>query len=284
MLKYRYIHALAAVAVAFSTSASYSDVVILDASKDNTLYEQINGSLSNGAGDYIFAGRTAIGGIIRRGLIAFDIAGSVPKGAIINSVSLDLHMSTTIVGPQATSLHRTFIDWGEGASDAPGGEGAGAPAQPDDATWLHTFFAKDFWTAVGGDFDIAASATTMVGGIGFYNWNSTQMISDVQMWLDNPGSDFGWTIVGNEDTFPTAKKFCSRTSPIANPDQRPVLTIDYTLTDPCPWDLDNSGAVGTSDLLELFAQWGTAGPADFDESGAVGTNDLLILFANWGPC
>ncbi|MCH8823113.1 MAG: hypothetical protein IH984_06345 [Planctomycetes bacterium] len=53
---------------------------------------------------------------------------------------------------------------------------------------------------------------------------------------------------------------------------------------PCPWDLDGSGAVGTGDLLELFAQWGTAGPADFDESGAVGTNDLLILFANWGPC
>lgn len=53
---------------------------------------------------------------------------------------------------------------------------------------------------------------------------------------------------------------------------------------PCPWDLDGSGSVGTSDLLELFAQWGTAGPADFDESGSVGTNDLLILFANWGPC
>ena len=56
------------------------------------------------------------------------------------------------------------------------------------------------------------------------------------------------------------------------------------LPDPCPWDLDGSGSVGTSDLLELFAQWGTAGSADFDESGAVGTSDLLILFANWGPC
>ena len=52
----------------------------------------------------------------------------------------------------------------------------------------------------------------------------------------------------------------------------------------CPWDLDNSGSVGTGDLLELFAQWGTAGTADFDGSGAVGTSDLLILFANWGPC
>lgn len=53
---------------------------------------------------------------------------------------------------------------------------------------------------------------------------------------------------------------------------------------PCPWDLDENNSVGTSDLLELFAQWGTAGPADFDGSGVVGTADLLILFANWGPC
>ena len=52
----------------------------------------------------------------------------------------------------------------------------------------------------------------------------------------------------------------------------------------CPWELDGNGSVGTSDLLALFAQWGTAGPADFDGSGAVNTNDLLILFANWGPC
>ncbi|MCH8822173.1 MAG: hypothetical protein IH984_01570 [Planctomycetes bacterium] len=53
---------------------------------------------------------------------------------------------------------------------------------------------------------------------------------------------------------------------------------------PCPWDLDGNGVVGTSDLLELFAQWGTAGPADFNNDGIVNTEDLLILFANWGPC
>ena len=52
----------------------------------------------------------------------------------------------------------------------------------------------------------------------------------------------------------------------------------------CPWDLDESGTVDTSDMLNLFAQWGSAGPADFDGSGAVNTNDLLILFANWGLC
>lgn len=52
----------------------------------------------------------------------------------------------------------------------------------------------------------------------------------------------------------------------------------------CPWDLDESGSVGTNDLLELFAQWGTVGSADFDGDGTVNTSDLLILFINWGPC
>lgn len=60
---------------------------------------------------------------------------------------------------------------------------------------------------------------------------------------------------------------------------------DVCLNPPkCPWDLNESGVVDTSDLLALFAQWGTAGSADFDGNGTVDTSDLLTLFANWGVC
>ena len=54
----------------------------------------------------------------------------------------------------------------------------------------------------------------------------------------------------------------------------------------CPWDLDENGFVGASDLLALLALWGTdpGGPPDFDGDGAVGAFDLLLLLANWGPC
>lgn len=52
----------------------------------------------------------------------------------------------------------------------------------------------------------------------------------------------------------------------------------------CPADLDGDGEVSTVDLLELFAQWGTAGSADLNGDGVVNTEDLLALFANWGPC
>ena len=55
---------------------------------------------------------------------------------------------------------------------------------------------------------------------------------------------------------------------------------------PCPWDLDNTGTVGASDLLSLLVSWGPCKgcPADFDGNGSVGASDLLALLVNWGPC
>ncbi len=55
---------------------------------------------------------------------------------------------------------------------------------------------------------------------------------------------------------------------------------------PCPWDLDNNGSVGASDLLSLLVRWGSdpGGPPDFDGDGNVGAADLLSLLVNWGPC
>ncbi|MCH8824956.1 MAG: hypothetical protein IH984_15780 [Planctomycetes bacterium] len=55
---------------------------------------------------------------------------------------------------------------------------------------------------------------------------------------------------------------------------------------PCPADLNNDGTIGTSDLILLFAAWGTnpVGPPDLDGDGVVSTSDLLVLFNQWGPC
>ncbi|MEE9130461.1 MAG: hypothetical protein V3T84_10620 [Phycisphaerales bacterium] len=54
----------------------------------------------------------------------------------------------------------------------------------------------------------------------------------------------------------------------------------------CPWDLDDNGNVGASDLLSLLVSWGPCKgcPADFDGNGVVGATDLLALLVNWGPC
>ena len=132
-------------------------LVSIGPSKDNTLYETPTGSHSNGAGQYFFAGTTSLG-VLRRGVVAFDIDGSIPAGSTISSVSLELHMSRTVSGPETIELRRLLADWGEGTSRASGEEGGGTAATPGDATWVHRFFDTDTWATPGGDFLPTASA------------------------------------------------------------------------------------------------------------------------------
>jgi hypothetical protein len=227
--------------------------VALGPSKDNTLYESATGALSNGAGMHFFAGNTATPQT-RRGVIAFDVAGSIPAGSTITSVTLRLSMSRTISGPQTVALRRLLADWGEGTSDALGEEGGGAAATPGDATWVHRFFSSATWASPGGDFAPTASASISVGGLGFYTWGSTPaMVADVQAWLNTPGSNFGWLLLGNEASAATAKSFDTKENPVAA--NRPVLTVNYTAPAP-PSDvvfffgavelLDDTGLVGFS--------------------------------------
>ncbi|MGH7455956.1 MAG: DNRLRE domain-containing protein [bacterium] len=201
----------------------------LNAAKDNTLYEDATGALSNGAGEDFFAGKTSpiAQQVLRRGLIAFDIAGNIPATAIIDSVRLRLSMSRTTSGPQPVQLRRVLADWGEGTSNI--STGRGAPSTPNDATWIHSFFNTRFWTTAGGDFATVASGSQTVGSIGIYFWNSTpQMVADVQMWLNTPAGNFGWLVLGNENSPQTAKRFDSREN--SNPANRPVLTVFYHTT------------------------------------------------------
>lgn len=184
----------------------------LQPSKDNTLYFSTLGDVSNGQGPEMFAG-TMHTGAPRRALVAFDVS-AIPAAATIDSVTLTLYMSRTIVGPQNVRLHRVAADWGEGASVAGGGGGgggAGGPAEPGDATWLHRFYSTDFWTSPGGDFAATPSASASVDTVGFYSWNSAQMVADVQSWLAS-GNNFGWILITNEATFPTSKRFETRES------------------------------------------------------------------------
>jgi hypothetical protein len=201
-----------------------ANIINITPSKDNTLYEYdpAEGDLSNGAGFHFFAGENGMGEL-RRGVLAFDIAGAIPAGSTITAVSLTLNMSMTPAGAETVELHKLLADWGEGTSHAPMGEGDGAPATPGDATWRHRFFDTIFWTTEGGDFSATVSASQSVVGVGQYTWSSMQMVADVQAWLDDSASSFGWLVLGDETAIATAKRFDTRES--ASP---PMLSIQYT--------------------------------------------------------
>ena len=198
---------------------------IWSASKDNTLIESPTGALSNGEGSSFFVGRTnQLRDSIRRGLLAFDIADKLPKGSKVTSVTLTLKVERTPGGSEPIELHRVLNNWGEGSSSSQGGRGA--PAAKGDATWIHTFYDKDSWSKPGGDFSATASAVQTVGGVGTYTWGSTsEMVTEVQTWLDSPEGNFGWLLLGNETSPGTVKVFASRES--SDSSVRPQLTVNF---------------------------------------------------------
>ena len=261
-----------------------ADVVVVTATRDNSIFDNGN---SNGAGDAIFSGRTGdFGGeeIVQRGLVAFSVADDVPAGSRVVSASVELTLiQASPMGVDTIyTLHRLISDWGEGTSSAAGG--TGAPPTPGDATWTNTFYPNQFWATTGGDFSATVSASQTVTTVpAVYTWGSTlQLVADVQSMLDDPSSDFGWVLIGDEATPFSARKFASKDNPGVI--FHPMLIIEF---EPCPWDCGNGdGVVGINDFLALLAQWGSIGTScDFGLGPpGVGINEFLDLLANWGPC
>jgi len=255
---------LVASLLCFTVQTASAVSVPLQPSKDNTLIQQTNpaAQLSNGQGD-IFVGRTAQDGAgqttstisIRRGLVAFNVAGSVPAGATITGVTLTMRDVMGLNGDPTVELHRSLQDWGEGASFQNGG--MGAAAQNGDATWLYTFYnsaspaLSPTWATAGGSYSPTVSAIATIfddlGAGQLFSWTSTsnpQMITDVQSWLDNPAANFGWLMkVTDESIGQTAKRFNSGESTVS-PNVPPVLTITYSVPEPTSIVLCAIAAIG----------------------------------------
>ena len=188
-----------------------ADVATIGTSKDNTIFQSnVNNSL--GAGQAIFAGTNGQSSP-RRGLIDFDIANSIPAGSTINSVQLTLFLNQ--VGSAATSnptirLCRLANDWGEGtagnSTNGVSGIGQGFAAGDGDATWNARHFSATtptLWNTAGGDFAATDSAALAIVGTTLntpYTWGSTPaLVADVQSWLNNPASNFGWMLKSDDE-------------------------------------------------------------------------------------
>ena len=200
--------------------------IVLTASKDNTLFETTTGGVSDGAGIHLFTGRTNLG-TRHRALIAFDLS-QIPAGAKITAVTLTLHVSQTVAGTETLALHGVSADWGEGTSNA--GifrDGSGAASKTNDATWIHRFFSSTRWTNAGGDFDPNTDSSAAAGSAGtdVVFTATTAMIARVQSWVDQPSTNFGWIVIGNETASRSMKQLASREA--MNTSERPTLAIDY---------------------------------------------------------
>ena len=225
MRRFRYSIALCTcLLLSVAALSTRAGTLTVGALNDNTMYSESD-TLSNGAGQRLFAGKNGLGDT-RRGLIRFDVS-AIPMGASVDSVVLQLYLDRTLPGSSPVELHRVLADWGEGTSVGAAGEGGGGPATPGDATWGQRFFGSaQPWGTPGGDFAAGASASRSVGAVAFYTWSSAALASDVSFWMHNPSLNDGWIVIGDETSNGTAKGFATHeNSTVSN---RPSLTIYYT--------------------------------------------------------
>lgn len=238
-------------------SVALAEVVTLTPSKDATIFgASVNQGVpntpgqdlfnhSNGAGPGIFAGGNGQMAP-HRALIEFDIASALPAGAIVTNVQLTMYIGIVAGSggapglgdqtPRSMDLFRLTRDWGEGTTGANattiGGTGQGFPANPGDATWLQSAYQQVSWTTPGGDHVPEASGTLAVGSVFFsaQTWASTSsMVSDVQDWLADPTSNFGWILINRDETLrQTHRAFYSREWVDAA--LRPQLQISYEVS------------------------------------------------------
>jgi hypothetical protein len=196
--------------------------VTLDPSKDNSIYEE--SELSNGAGQYLFTGRT-LQDNRRRALLKFDLSEAVPEGHIVDSASLVLVPSLVKTDGTTVAIYKVTTFWGEGSSDAEGPEGKGAPATDGDATWIKSVVSGDPWVKPGGDFDLQPIADTSVFLGTDALFESAFLTSLVNSWIEDPTSNHGVIVKGDETKKGSAIRFNSRE--FANSGKLPMLKLYY---------------------------------------------------------
>lgn len=210
----------------------------LEAVADTTIFANQSGdtaydATSDGSGPNIWTAVLA-SGTTRRALVRFDLS-AIPAGSRVMSASLDFFV-VRARDEHNTSLHRILAAWGEGASNG-GDAGVGAPAQPGDATWSHRIWPGTLWAQRGGDFVATVSAVRSVGfGPASYTFDSTPaLVADVQGWLQNPASNHGWIMIGDDQGIQNAKRIASRNS--STPSARPTLVLSVQPAPPDSGDI-----------------------------------------------
>lgn len=229
---------------------------VFEAVADATIFAEQGGgprydAVADGSGPNIWTS-VLVAGVVRRALVRFDVS-ALPPGSQVLQARVESFM-VRLRAPHAIALHRLTAAWGEGPSN-PGDIGTGAPAQAGDCTWTHRVWPSQTWSTRGGDYLLSASAGTLVGGWPApVVWNSTPaLVDDVQGWVEDPASNHGWIMIGEESGEANASRMGSRNN--GTPSARPRLHLSWLAPSPDaqvplpPWALALFGAGAAAALL-----------------------------------
>jgi len=169
-----------------------------------------------GSATAMLVGVSANGAPRNRGLIRFSLT-DIPTNATMTGATLRL-VSTAGQRPAlAHGLHRLLKNWNEA-----------------EATWNNRLTATA-WGAPGAqaddDYLAAPSATAPIDMPPATNFfSSAGMTADLQLWLSDSATNFGWIIIAVGNQLGSGKQVGSRENLDTN--LWPVLTVDYTLPSP----------------------------------------------------
>ncbi|MES2774456.1 MAG: DNRLRE domain-containing protein [Bacteroidota bacterium] len=198
--------------------------ITFTADRDNSIFsESLN---SNGAGTDLFFGLNGSSNK-RRGLVHFNLS-SLPADAIISTASLNVYVNQLPSGTPVSHpliVYKLTADWGEGTSASTGG--SGTVATTNDATWVTRFTGMPSpWATAGGDFTTPLSGSVAIAALGAFSVSGPGIVADVQYWINNGSTNYGWLLAGNEGGPQTARRIGSREATIV--EQRPTLTVTFT--------------------------------------------------------
>ena len=231
---------------------------------------------NNGGQAWVLAGRTQ-NGPHNHALYRFGFA-NVPSNAIIQSAVLQLEVTHQPGDASAVDspfgLHRMLRPWGEGTNVAIANPGQGTPATPGEATWTHSFYPTNAWAAPGGaagvDYATGESSYQFIYSpdLSPYRFESTpEMVDDVQEWISRPQNNFGWMLIGDDDTIYTARRFNSREDPNA----QPLLEVFFIL----PTQIEQAAKIGNQFNLSFVALPGQSYAVEFRDSFLTGNWQTL---------
>jgi hypothetical protein len=154
---------------------------------------------------------------VRRALLRFDLS-QIPAGAVVNSATLLITVVMVPLTPNNSTfdIRRVSQFWTEGGVSWNSRLGAGTPWQVPGATG-------------SADSVSTPSSFVAVGAANFTGYTFPSMaalVADVQGWINDPSSNFGWLLISEDEVTPqTARRFGAR----EDPSHAPVLTINYSI-------------------------------------------------------
>ena len=241
--------------------------VTLEPSQDNTISPDDNPERSGGADENFFSGAAGGGqnnGRLFRALLQFDLS-EIAQGTQITDASLVLNANRVNNSNAATnySLFRLTNSWGEGTSNPAGNGGALAPAETDDVTWSNRFFGQDTpWNTPGGDFNSSPSATVNIDQEEFYTFSSTELLADIQAWVDDPNMNFGWILISENENSGSAVRFGSRENPGAG--IRPQLMVTFVTPNNSPVVNDQTFSISENSINNTIVDTVDASDPEMD--------------------